>query len=164
MTWTSLCRWALADYWPALVLLLAGLAWRHCLLWRVSHSGLLADRRRSHALALLNSSTLVPVLTWGLLANRFSQIVMETHAWSQPRLLLSSQQLFVCALMVLGLMIGMDCASRLALFRRIKEPEYLHFPVGVLIVVLVVVVDWLLSELAWWSLITWNMAGGGGRS
>lgn len=152
----STIGWAVSEFWLSLLISLSLLVFRlfrpvapsPC--WRPS----LDSKRRRYLTTLAASATAVPVLVWALEANAFSRVVLATHASVSPRLLLTSMQVFLGGLLCLAVILAFDLLGRALQARRISEPALSTFPASVLLLIGLVVIDWLLSEVGWWALLS----------
>ena len=153
MTWPSLLSWSLSTYWPVLIVAALSLGWRHVQLRHLPKIGSLQATRRAYIEARLSGTTLLPILTWGVLVNRSARTVMATHAWAQPRMMIASQQMVVVAILFLIGILVLDLWSRWLHARHLGEAPSVSLPPGSLLVIGLVILDWLLSGIAWWSLI-----------
>jgi hypothetical protein len=129
------------------------LGWRHFQTVHLPRSKELQAIGKASFEAILTGSTLLPVLTWGILANRTAQVVMDTHVWAYPKMMIASQQMAVVAILFLAVILSLDLSSRWLHARNLGQSSSLSLPSSSILVVGLVVLDWLLSEIAWWTLI-----------
>lgn len=150
----AVAGWVLADFWIGLALAAALLLLRALRRpGRLRARQLLSAARRRGAVRWSSSATTIPVLVWGLEANRFSRVVEATHASVEPKMLLASMQVFLGALCALVLIVALDLLGRFLEARRLDQP-LVGLPTSVVLVLGTVLADWLLSQIGWWSLIS----------
>jgi hypothetical protein len=155
LTASEAVLWAVQEFWWSLVFALASL------LYRISRpSSLIGSGTNAHTAWSLRSTgatataTALPLLVWGIEANSFSRVVSSTHASTSNTLLLASMQVFAGGLICLCVVITLDGIGRFVEAKKSGQAKPLVLSVPVLLLLGSVVIDWLMSEIAWWFLLS----------
>lgn len=151
---SSTAAWVLKDFWLSLAISVVLLAIR-----AFKGSTSLGDQSQITAVhrdrvgRWSSSASAVPILFWALEANELQRLVYGTHASTQPVLLLASMQEILGAVVLVTVILGLDFLGRFLESQRRKQP-IVPLPAGVALLLVLVLSDWLLSQIGWWALIT----------